>query len=157
MHSDVCTRNLEVLYKTIMQSPRWLSFSVCAYNTERCMNIYVCTYIYIVYEYIHIPMSVRGIWRYSTRRSCSLRVDYVLFCTYIWEKRQVYVGTTNLEIQGGEDLYDSLSCKSFFCKRATNCRALLRKMTYNNKASYGSSPPCTAMHMRICIWGGYDQ
>jgi len=28
-------------------------------------------------------------------------------------------------------------------KRATNYRALLRKMTYKHKASYGSSPPCT--------------
>ena len=27
-------------------------------------------------------------------------------------------------------------------KRATNYRALLRKMTYKDKASYGSSPPC---------------
>jgi len=33
-----------------------------------------------------------------------------------------------------------------FChKRATNYRALLRKMTYNDVASYGSSPPCSAL------------
>ena len=30
-----------------------------------------------------------------------------------------------------------------FCKRATNYRALLWKMTYKDKASYASSPPCT--------------
>ena len=29
----------------------------------------------------------------------------------------------------------------FFSKRATNSRALLQKMTYKDKASYGSSPP----------------
>jgi len=29
-----------------------------------------------------------------------------------------------------------------FCKRATSYRALLQKMTYKDKASYGSSPPC---------------
>jgi len=29
-----------------------------------------------------------------------------------------------------------------FRKRATNYRALLRKMTYKDKASYGSLPPC---------------
>ena len=29
-----------------------------------------------------------------------------------------------------------------FCNRATDYRALLRKMTYKDKASYGSSPPC---------------
>jgi len=32
-----------------------------------------------------------------------------------------------------------------FRKRATNYRALLRKMTYENKASYASSPLCTYM------------
>ena len=30
-----------------------------------------------------------------------------------------------------------------FCKRATNFRALLRKMIYIDKASYAPSPPCT--------------
>ena len=29
-----------------------------------------------------------------------------------------------------------------FCKRATKYMALLRKMTYKDKTSYGSSPPC---------------
>jgi len=33
--------------------------------------------------------------------------------------------------------------EDIFRKRATNCRALLRKMTYEDKASYGSSPLCT--------------
>jgi len=98
-----------------MQSPRWLCTLLCMHTARNVVyvNIYVCTYIYIVYEYIHISMHVRGIWRYCKRRSCSLRVDYVLFCPYLWQMRHVYVGTTNLEIQGGEDLYDSLSCKSF--------------------------------------------
>jgi len=32
-----------------------------------------------------------------------------------------------------------------FRKRATNYRALWRKMTYQDKASYASSPPCTNM------------
>jgi len=31
-----------------------------------------------------------------------------------------------------------------FHKRATNSRALLRKMTHKDKASYESSPPCKA-------------
>jgi len=35
-----------------------------------------------------------------------------------------------------------------FRKRATNYRARLRKMTCEDKASYGSSPPCTG----YCIW-----
>ena len=33
--------------------------------------------------------------------------------------------------------------KVTFRKRATQYRALLRKMSYKDKASYGSSPACT--------------
>jgi len=36
-----------------------------------------------------------------------------------------------------------LKLQVIFRKRATNYRALLRKITYKDKASYGSSPPCT--------------
>jgi len=45
-------------------------------------------------------------------------------------------------------------------ERAINHRALLRKMTYKDKASYGSSPPCTSecigsrsSHMPQCSIG----
>ena len=42
-----------------------------------------------------------------------------------------------------------------FCKRATNYRALLRKMTCEDKASHGSSPPCTYiysyMFVHMCV------
>ena len=34
-------------------------------------------------------------------------------------------------------------------KRATNDKALLRKMTYNDTASCGSSPPCSTRETRI--------
>jgi len=34
------------------------------------------------------------------------------------------------------------SRRLFFRKRATNYRALLRKMTYEDKASYDCTPPC---------------
>ena len=39
-----------------------------------------------------------------------------------------------------------------FCKRAMNYRALLRKMTYEDKASYRSSPPCCVLmgHLLVC-------
>jgi len=36
-----------------------------------------------------------------------------------------------------------LKLQVIFCKRATNYRALLRKMTYKDKASYDSMPPCS--------------
>ena len=46
-----------------------------------------------------------------------------------------------------------LNLQIIFRKRATNYWALLRKMTYKNKASYGSSLPCmdqTWMHRVTC-------
>jgi len=36
-----------------------------------------------------------------------------------------------------------LKLQVIFRKRATNYRALLQKMTYKDKASYDSTPPCT--------------
>jgi len=39
-----------------------------------------------------------------------------------------------------------------FRKRATNYRALLRKMTCADKASYGSSQLCTAIHVYVCTY-----
>jgi len=36
-----------------------------------------------------------------------------------------------------------LKLQVIFCKRATNYRALLRKMIYEDKISYGSTPPCS--------------
>jgi len=39
-------------------------------------------------------------------------------------------------------------CVCIFRKIATNDRALLRKMTYKDQASFGSSPPC--IHDKTC-------
>jgi len=50
---------------------------------------------------------------------------------------------------GWRRLVGCLKLQVIFRKRATNYRALVRKMTYEDKASYGSSPPCTS------IYGGY--
>jgi len=38
-----------------------------------------------------------------------------------------------------------LKLQVIFRKRATNHRALLRKMTYEDKASYDSTPPCSEL------------
>ena len=43
----------------------------------------------------------------------------------------------------------SLKLQVIFRKRATNYRALLRKMTYENKASYDSTPPCIHCTMSL--------
>jgi len=41
-----------------------------------------------------------------------------------------------------DSLENLISTRLIFRKRATNYRALSRKMTFEDKASYGSSPPC---------------
>jgi len=43
---------------------------------------------------------------------------------------------------GWRRLIGCLKLQVFFCKRATNHRALWREMTYEDKASYNSTPPC---------------
>jgi len=40
---------------------------------------------------------------------------------------------------------ECLKLQAIFCKRATNYKALLRKMTYEDKASYDSTPPCSTL------------
>jgi len=41
-----------------------------------------------------------------------------------------------------------LQLQVIFRKRATNYKALLRKMTYEDKAPYDFTPPCTPVHVR---------
>jgi len=47
---------------------------------------------------------------------------------------------------GWRRLIDCLKLQVIFRKRATNYMALLQKMTYEDKASYDSTPPCTSHH-----------
>jgi len=48
-----------------------------------------------------------------------------------------------LQSKGWRRPIGCLKVQVIFRKRATNCRALLRKMAYGDKASYRSTPPCT--------------
>ena len=59
---------------------------------------------------------------------------------------------------GWRRLIGCLKLQVIFRKRATNCRALLRKMTYKDKASYDSTPPCTLpLHSRRDVGSGFVQ
>ena len=57
-----------------------------------------------------------------------------------------YVCLGRLTHTGWRRLIGSPKLQIIFHKRATKCRSLLRKMTYKDKGSYESSPPCT------CVW-----
>ena len=61
------------------------------------------------------------------------------------------INQTWLLITGWRRPIGCLKLQVIFRKRATNHRALLRKMTYKDKASYGSSPPCTPPSPLILI------
>jgi len=49
---------------------------------------------------------------------------------------------------GWRRLIGSPKLQIIFHKRATKYRSLLRKMTYKDKGSYESSPPCNSMRER---------
>ena len=49
-----------------------------------------------------------------------------------------------------------LKVQVIFCKRATNCWALWRRITYTDKASSGSSPPCREEE-REMLFGFHSQ
>ena len=52
-------------------------------------------------------------------------------------------------LTGWRSLIGCLLSQAIFRKRATNYRAVLRRMTYTHKASYGCSPPCTSFGFEI--------
>jgi len=102
-----------------------------AVSTSQCMHIhwYISIYIYRytsihIYRYVRNTASRTLLCRALQYRHCS--VDIMLtHCSTGWRRP---IGCLKLQV--------------LFRKRATNCRALLRKMTCKDKASYGSSPPC---------------
>ena len=66
-----------------------------------------------------------------------------------WIPSRIWIGhITNTEWQRP---IGCLKLQNSFHQRATHYRALLRKETYNDKASYGSYPPCMSLHTRECL------
>ena len=55
-----------------------------------------------------------------------------------------------VDIKGFRRPIGCLKLQVTFRKRATKYRALVRKMTYKDRASYGSSPHCTHIHTHVC-------
>ena len=51
----------------------------------------------------------------------------------------------NNDCRGWRRPIGCLKLQVIFHQRATNSRALLREMTYKDKASYDSTPPCSAV------------
>ena len=65
-----------------------------------------------------------------------------------WNVKHFYVKCKTFHVTcftGWRRLIGSPKLQIIFHKRATKYRALLRKMTYKDKGSYESSPPCTTL------------
>jgi len=88
---------------------------------------------YCIYEYIVLYMKL--LWGYTTGAGSG--ISKYIYIVYIWIHKYIYRDTGWCKLMGCLELH------VIFRKRATNYSALLRKMTYKDKASYGSSPPCT--------------
>ena len=71
--------------------------------------------------------------KYLTKRR--ILKSIVLFLVLLWQTFSI----------GWRRLMGCLKLQVVFRKRATNYMALLRKMTYEDKASYDSTPPCNKL------------
>ena len=60
----------------------------------------------------------------------------------MYESHPTWESTLPVTSTGWRRLIGSPKLQIIFHKRATKYRSLLRKMTYKDKGSYGSSPPC---------------
>ena len=79
--------------------------------------------------------------------------QYTNFFFWVW----VCLSSANPALAtGGQRLIGCLKLQVNFCKRATSYRAHLRKMTYKDKPSSASSPPCIDHHeitgMIVCVY-----
>ena len=91
---------------------------------------YIYIYIHTCYTYMHARRAQEARIPHGTHlRECIMHHTG-------WRR---FIGSPKLHV--------------IFHKRATTDRALLRKMTYEDKASYVSSPPC-ARRRKACARGG---
>jgi len=66
-------------------------------------------------------------------------LPYIIKDVYEYKVDEIH---DNVQCTGWQRPIGSLNLQVLLCKRASNDRALLRKMTYEDKASYDSTPPC---------------
>ena len=107
------------------KSPLFLQKSPVFPRVLRNMYVVADSYYNSVFADRHLRFNTTGV---SIHKHLSAKTNIGLILLH---------GTTGLR-----RLIGCLKLQVIFRKRATNCRALLQKMTYEDKASYGSSPLC---------------
>jgi len=131
-------------------------------------------YIICVYRNTYIYTNIRAYEYIKTQfcMKCTLVILSIL-CLHI--EMSLYTLTQDAFMYTGwQRLIGSPKSQIIFHKRATKHRSLLRKMTYKDKGSYESSPPCTrgrwtadellysafshppmyCVHLSVCIYCG---
>jgi len=99
------------------------------------------------HTHTHTPL-VCGDWSTSHAAILAKKIN-ICVCTYIYMHIYVYTYTQEhiYVYTGWRRLIGSPKLQIIFHKRATKYRSLLRKMTYEDKASYESSPPCVYIYI----------
>jgi len=92
----------------------------------------------MTHPYVCCDSSIRVTWLVYM---CDATHSYVYMRIHTFGVIRSYVWLT-ASSTGWRRPIGRLKLQVIFCKRATNYRALLRKITCEDKASYESSPPC---------------
>ena len=133
--------------------------------------IHICRILTCIHiQNIHFHIQIKNI-TYKSRTSdltshfcvsCLCRKSTTLYSTYIHIHRKLtYLQHRIYSCEKDDDtgwrrLIGSPKLQIIFHKRATKYRSLLRKMTYKDKGSYESSPPCTQKYdVMSCVLNVY--
>ena len=123
----------------------------------RCLCVHVYTYIRMYMCNAYICINVQLCKDISMRiLGISNILKFIYICTYTCKQiflhvdRNVYT-STHIHTTGWRRPIGCLISQITFRKLATNHRALLRKKTYKDKASYDSTPPCSLRTERVLL------
>jgi len=124
----------------ILTTDMRVNVSICLYTC-----LYACIYVFVfVYLYVCLQLWMRVCFMFVCMHVCMHVRIHVCMRIYTYIFMRIYMCALSKYICTG--LRRPIGClklQVIFRKRATNYMAFLRKMVYEDKASYGSSPPCT--------------
>jgi len=121
-----------------------------------CIHTYMYTHKFI-YPYIHLYWYIRT-WNLTLATfevSSSICITFffpVFLVNLSWSFSLI---SCDLVRTGWRRLIGSPKLQIIFHTRATKYRSLLQKMTYKDKGSYESSPPCRSLTIYSCLSIGH--
>jgi len=129
------------VYTLIFAAFFWHCISVPS-REDTYIHTYICIYIYI-HVHVYTCACIHVCCFFVHLISLPLSI-YMYMCTFIniHTYIQIYVYICIYTRTGWRRLIGSPKLQIIFPKRATEYRSLVRKMTYEDKGSYESSPPC---------------